>query len=481
MKLGIRNKSIIYVLVLLLSLNTTFQILNNKLILVSEHYNTKAPDLSSKNILTKMGNEIQANTYNNSNQAIPAISCISNDSVIIVWQSANQDGSLRGIFAKLFDSDGNNKTNDIQVNTYNSNDQLWPSVSYFSDKSFVITWTSDGQDTDGYGVYAKIFNSSGLNRTNDIQVNSNNTNDQRLSKVSSFSDGSFVVAWESYFQDGDGTGVFFKIFNSTGANKTDDIRVNDYTSNDQDNVFICCLPNNDFVVAWISDQQDGAGDSVYIKIFNSLGVEKTGEILVNNFYEHSQMNPFIRSFSDSSFVIAWQCFAQDGDGWGIFTKIFNSTGLNTTNDIQANTHYEDWQDRPSVCCFSDKSFMVTWNSRDITYTDVYASLFDSSGHKLTGDIRINTYTQYYQDTTSVDCLSNDKFVIVWQSQDQDGDGLGIFFRIGYFAKSYEYEKLIISMLIMQSGTRIDSFLIGGILLGSFASIIFVFWYWNKRR
>ena len=46
-------------------------------------------------------------------------------------------------------------------------------------------------------------------------------------------DGSFVIAWQSYLQDGSGYGVYAQRFDSAGKPVADEFRVNTYTQNDQ--------------------------------------------------------------------------------------------------------------------------------------------------------------------------------------------------------------------------------------------------------
>ena len=46
---------------------------------------------------------------------------------------------------------------EFQVNTYINLDQECPAVATDEKGNFVITWTSDGQDGDGWGIFARMF------------------------------------------------------------------------------------------------------------------------------------------------------------------------------------------------------------------------------------------------------------------------------------------------------------------------------------
>ena len=50
---------------------------------------------------------------------------------------------------------------DTQVNTFTSGDQIYSSVTALNDGGFVVTWSSDGQDGSGYGIYGQRYAADG--------------------------------------------------------------------------------------------------------------------------------------------------------------------------------------------------------------------------------------------------------------------------------------------------------------------------------
>jgi len=62
------------------------------------------------------------------------------------------------------------------------------------------------------GVYANVFSSTGANLTNEFRVNTYITNEQSNPSVSRLTDTTFVVAWQSTGQDGDLDGCYFSSF-----------------------------------------------------------------------------------------------------------------------------------------------------------------------------------------------------------------------------------------------------------------------------
>jgi hypothetical protein len=103
------------------------------------------------------GSEFIVNTETMDSQTRPAAEMDSDGDFVVVWESVNQDGSSRGIYAQAYDAVGNSQGPEFRVNTYTALDQLFPRIAMQDNGDVIVTWTSDGQDGDGYGVYAQRY------------------------------------------------------------------------------------------------------------------------------------------------------------------------------------------------------------------------------------------------------------------------------------------------------------------------------------
>src|SRR4030095_9072357 len=63
---------------------------------------------------------------------------------------------------------------------------------------------------------------------------------------------------------------------------------------------------------------------------------------------------------------------------------------------------------------------------DGSLAGVFAQRFDANGVKLGADFRVNTYTTGIQRWPRVAVRHDGQFVVVWQSNGQDGNGYGVF-------------------------------------------------------
>ena len=120
---------------------------------------------------------------------------------------------------------------DAQVNMYTLSDQSSCQTAALKDGSFVVVWQSSGQDGSGLGVYARKYSASATSFNGEFQVNTNITSDQSSPSVGALLDGGFIIAWVSDGQDGDQGGIYAQRYNADGTRYGLEFRVNDVTPN----------------------------------------------------------------------------------------------------------------------------------------------------------------------------------------------------------------------------------------------------------
>ena len=94
-------------------------------------------------------------------QLNPSLAALSDGGFVVTWESQNQDGNSYGIFGQHYDATGTPVENEFQVNTYTNNNQLNSSVAALTDGGFVVTWQSENQDGGGSGIFAQRYDASG--------------------------------------------------------------------------------------------------------------------------------------------------------------------------------------------------------------------------------------------------------------------------------------------------------------------------------
>jgi hypothetical protein len=400
-------------------------------------------DVLTDNTHTSPVLEFQVNTWTTGDQMHPSITSLSNGGFVVVWDSLEQDGSYYGVYGQRFDSNGNKVGSEFQVNTWTTDYQWYPSITSLPNGGFVVVWTSGcdpdrgircsatEQDASKFGVYGQRFDSNGNKVGSEFQVNTWTTWSQEYPSVTSLSNGGFVVVWQSYGQDGSDYGVYGQRFDSNGNKVGSEFQVNTWTVGYQEYPSITSLSYGGFGVVWQSIAQDGSWYGVYGQRFDSNGNKVGSEFQVNTWTTNNQWFPSITSLPNGGFVVVWQSYGQDGSDYGVYGQRFDSNGNKLGSEFQANTWTTNGQGTPSITSLSNGGFVVVWESweQNGSLWDVYGQKFDSNGNKVGSEFQVNTWTTDYQWYPSITSLSNGGFVVVWESDGQDGSGYGVYGRI----------------------------------------------------
>jgi hypothetical protein len=376
----------------------------------------------------KTGPEFQVNTMDILDQDSSSVTDLSGGGFVVTWQFYNGLSDY-DVYGQLFDSTGNKVGSEFQVNTYTDGRQMSSSVTGLSGGGFVVTWQSYEpyiQDGFDYGVYGQLFDSFGNKVGSEFQVNTRFIRSERNPSVAAFSEGGFVVTWESYQESA--AHVYYQLFDSSGQKIGSETQVNTYLPDIQWQPSVSGLYGGGFIVTWASRGQDGNLYGVYGQLFDSFGNKVGSEFQVNTYTNNSQDNPSVTGLSGGGFVVTWHSSFQDGSDYSVYGQLFDSTGNKVGSEFRVNTYTNGRQQFPSVTGLSGGGFVVTWHSYLLGESryDIYGQLFDSTGNKVGSEFRVNTYTNSDQVYPSVTGLSGGGFVVTWESYLQDGWGYGIY-------------------------------------------------------
>ena len=173
---------------------------------------------------------------------------------VVLWTDASgwHDSSSTGISGTILNQNGANMAGgDLAINSTKNGAQSHPAVGSQGPSGFVAVWTdaSGVDDISFTGIRSRLFDGSGIPRTNsigddenDFLVNTLTNGRQQLPEIAVYPNTiSFAVVW----QDGSGTdgsfsGIRSRLFYATAAphpnplnQSTDDFQVNTTTNNAQ--------------------------------------------------------------------------------------------------------------------------------------------------------------------------------------------------------------------------------------------------------
>ncbi|MBW4577302.1 MAG: hypothetical protein KME08_18685, partial [Aphanothece sp. CMT-3BRIN-NPC111] len=467
-----------------------------------------------------VGSEFRINTTTASEEFSSTVAMDADGDFVVTWTSFGPDGSGYGIYAQRYNSAGAAVGGEFRVNTTTANDQHYSTVAMDADGDFVVTWSSNLQDGSGWGIYAQRYNSSGVAVGGEFRVNTTTANDQHYSTVAMDADGDFVVTWSSNLQDGDGYGIYAQRYNSAGVAQGGEVLINSYTASTQRYSTVAMDADGDFVVDWQSngiyaqvyksteapatvginnvsvfrdapnttidlfaafaDSTDPDSNLTYSVVSNSqpslfsgttidnstgqlildynpnsfgsgnitlratdtsgLFVETTFSVSVGSFASNGsefgvntttanqQRSSTVAMDADGDFVVTWSSSGQDGGGYGIYAQRYNSAGVAVGSEFGVNTTTASTQYGSTVAMDADGDFVVTWNSygQDGSGYGIYAQRYNSAGAAVGSEFRVNTTTASTQRYSTVAMDADGDFVVTWTSSGQDGDGDGIY-------------------------------------------------------
>ncbi|MCC7424852.1 MAG: hypothetical protein IT428_31660, partial [Planctomycetaceae bacterium] len=382
-----------------------------------------------------VGLEFRVNTFATGAQNEPSIAMDADGDFAVVWTST-PDPSLfpggYGIFVQRYDANGNALGGQSRVNTSNFDPQVNSSIAMDADGDFVVTWTSFGLDGGGDGIYAQQYTANGIAVGGWFRVNTWTTGHQSMSRVAMDAGGNFVITWTSEGQDGSGDGIYAQRFLANGDAVGGEFRVNTQTNEDQFTPGMAMNADGDFVIVWSGGREDGRNHSVSAQRFDADGNAVGVEFEVNTGSPDLSLEPSVAIGSGGDFVVTWNSSEQDGSGFGINARRFDANGLALGGEFRVNTWTSADQFGSTVAIDADGDFVVAWSSRNQEAQEsgvgdgIYAQRYNANGNVVGDEFLVNTYTTHDQTNPALAMRANGDFVIAWTSLYQDFEVDGVY-------------------------------------------------------
>src|SRR5438128_6768753 len=347
-------------------------------------------------------------------QVFPQIS-IDSTGGYLVWQDNVTDGDGLGISARRINSNLSGSFGVFRVNERGAGDQQLPRVSLLNKGGAVFVWQSGSSGTED--IYARFLGPDGTLLTGDVQVNTYTKAQQITPVVAALADGSAVIAWSSYGQDGSMLGVFAQRFSSAGEKLGGEFRVNQFASYNQRSPAVSALDNDNFVVVWVSEQQRFENSvDLYARLYRSSGEPVGNEFLVNS-QTNVCANPAVARAADGGFVVTWaqMDIADPTNAWDVFVRSFNAQGAPMSDTLRVNAYTRRNQYAPQISSIgSDHLIVWTSNGQDRSREGIFGR-FLSAGEVAGPEFPVNTTWISQQIHPAVASNGRNGFVAVWAS------------------------------------------------------------------
>ncbi|MDP3525693.1 MAG: Ig-like domain-containing protein, partial [Hoeflea sp.] len=281
---------------------------------------------------TRLGVETRINETASGDQTNPAVTVLSDGSYVVTWQANAQSSGGREIYARRYDSAGDALSGESRVNTYTATDQIYATVAAING-GYVVTWSSYNQGSSStlWDIYAQRFSTAGVPQGTQTLVNTETTHIQTYSAVSAV-DGGYVVTWTSNGQDGSGDGIYAQRFNDDGSRNGGEVLVNTTTTGNQARSSVAGIAGG-WVIVWQSS--DGSGNGIFAQRYDLLGQRVGAETRLNTTTSDNQNNATVATTAEG-YVVSWSSFGQDGSLHGIYTQRFLADGTPIGGEFRLN-------------------------------------------------------------------------------------------------------------------------------------------------
>lgn len=344
---------------------------------------------------------------------------------------SGQDGSGTGVYAQMYNASGSTIGSEFRVNTFTYGDQSSSKIAPLKDGGFIVTWTdgswsmnkyTNGQDGSLGGIYAQRYNSNGDKVDSEFRINTTTQGFQGAPSIAGLDGGGFVVTWMSYGQDGSQEGVYAQIYGTEGSKIGAEFQVNSYTPADQAYPSICALNNGGFVINWqdepeyhphgdgTSAGQDGSGLGVRAQIYDASGGKVGAEFQVNTYSQYDQNGALIAKLK-SGFIATWNDWSRaggntsDGNGVGVYAQIFDNQGGKIGNEFRVNTEINGDQSLQGVVVLPGDDILISYY--DAIRKHSYGQIYDSKGVLKNSDVDLGEHGAYVKND------ANGHLVVGW--------------------------------------------------------------------
>ncbi|MEM8877902.1 MAG: DUF5801 repeats-in-toxin domain-containing protein, partial [Pseudomonadota bacterium] len=263
--------------------------------------------------------------------------------------------------------------------------------------------------------------------TSDIQINSSTQGDQFAPTLAVLNEEQILAVWTSRNTlDQDDTGIFGQILSNDGQRIGNEFKINGFGETRPSNPTIVRLSDGNLLVAW---NQEPFGASRFSAVYGQL-VTDSGSLVGTQFRLDVTTNGSVSEPAivpqEDEFIAIWTNNQEDSLTVGLFGQRYGNDGLKIGEKFRINSLAQDAQRNASAANLEGENYVVVWESSGTTgisgeLKGVYFQIFDGNDQKIGNETRANTTTRDVQQYADVSKLANGNFIIVWASNDQDGD------------------------------------------------------------
>lgn len=355
--------------------------------------------------LARAGDEFRINTYTSGNQFSSQVAGLPDGGFVVVWTSDQQDGDAGGIFAKRFDVSGQAVSSEIAVNSTTVGSQVAPKVAVSPNDAFLVVWATFADTEVAPSVEARLFDDEAAPTADQFTVSDSSFPDVFSPNATANDAGQFVVVWG--FNAGGQYLIRGQLLDSDAQFIRGPFGVSD-GSTDRDHLYpaIAAGPDSSFMVVWYAD----FGSAVGGRTFGAPDEPSSSERRIDSDAIKDRTIPQICAYEDGDFAVVWDGYRTPAASSGEFAKYrrFRNSGSPATDQILVADDVPD-QGSPSVACRGAAQTAVVWDEP----AGVRGRFFPEGPPFEFGEFHIASTADHSRFRPSVAMLGTEHFVVTW--------------------------------------------------------------------
>ncbi|MFO0867367.1 MAG: calcium-binding protein [Pirellulales bacterium] len=383
--------------------------------------------------------DFRVNTTISKPQRLPSVAMDASGNYLVAWQSQHQDGFSWGIYGRSYLANGDTVENEFAINELVAGPQTSPGVTANAAGQALVAWL--GNDTTHqptvFGHLYQLPNAEPDFSVDTELVLAHYRGIEEVPPAAAMNARrESVVAWTSYAEDGSGLGVFAQMLDDHGQSVGDRMAVNTYTVGNQSAPAVARSPAGSFVIVWETEGLDGDGYGIYGQRYLADGTLVDDNFQINTTTARDQTNPRVAMAADGSFFVTWESVSNDStNSLDIRGRRYRSDGSPLGNDFVVNQFTALDQKSPAIAANATGEYVVAWVSDHPAVSDpndteksIFVQWFSLDGSSDDAEVLVHRYVKDGQEAPAVGIDANGRFVVGWQSINQDGNSWGVFAR-----------------------------------------------------
>lgn len=347
--------------------------------------------------------------------------------LLFTWENDDgADGAGDGVFARRFTPAIVPLEDDFIIPAAKAGDQGGVCVSGGLDHVVMIWRDASEKDGDGFGVFARVFDGTVLpmTGTDDILIPQTTAGRQMMPWVDMKSDDTFIAAWSGKWDPAAGKRqTFTRHFDPSGNPLSDEVLANTLAKGNTWAVVVDSSPSGRYAVVWRDDGDNGIRGRAY----DASGVP----VSANQFEaqrlqgDSATFSPGIAIRDDGSFVVVFK----ENKAGGIVGEQFDANQVSLGTFVVTSKKTEQC-DAPVIGMAADGRFVVVWRDGGYANEEIVARVFNADGTPMGDDFVVpeDPAGDEFEPAIAMDSVGN--VVAIWKDRDRNPNIFARYFSIG---------------------------------------------------